>query len=80
MFVLPIWCDPIPIHISAAPGAVTGKLVFSEIMLVQFAGFGELEKFITVTIGVYGAGRLVSNPRNIKMGGIAAFFRAGLQF
>lgn len=58
---------------SAALGAATGELVFSEIMLGQFGGLGELEKFVTVTIGVYIAGRLVSNPSNRKMVGIAAF-------
>ena len=50
--------------LSAGLGAATGELVFSEIMLGQFGGLGELEKFITVTIGVYIAGRLVKNPRN----------------
>ena len=44
---------------SAALGAATGELVFSEIMLGQFGGLGEVEKFLTVTIGVYVAGRLV---------------------
>lgn len=58
---------------SAALGAATGELVFSEIMLGQFGGLGELEKFITVTIGVYIAGRLVRNPKNSKIVGIAAF-------
>lgn len=58
---------------SAALGAATGELVFSEIMLGQFGGLGEVEKFITVTIGVYIAGRLVRNPKNQKMVGIAAF-------
>ena len=57
---------------SAALGAATGELVFSEIMLGQFGGLGELEKFITVTIGVYIAGRMVRDPRNRKMVGIAA--------
>ena len=57
---------------SAALGASTGELVFSEIMLGQFGGLGELEKFITVTIGVYLAGRMVKNPANRKMVGIAA--------
>ena len=42
--------------LSAALGAATGELVFSEIMLGQFGGLGELEKFLTVTIGVYVAG------------------------
>ena len=49
--------------LSAAIGAAAGELVFSEIMLGQFGGLGELEKFITVTIGVYIAGRLVKDPR-----------------
>lgn len=57
---------------SAALGAATGELVFSEIMLGQFGGLGELEKFITVTIGIYIAGRMVSNPAKRKLAGIAA--------
>ena len=57
---------------SAALGAATGELVFSEIMLGQFGGLGELEKFITVTIGVYIAGRLVRDPKNRAMVGAAA--------
>ena len=66
--VLGMLFDPL----SAALGAATGELVFSEIMLGQFGGLGEVEKFITVTIGVYVAGRLVRNPKNQKMVGIAA--------
>ncbi|WP_346708800.1 cell division protein FtsQ [Massilistercora timonensis] len=66
--VLAMLFDPM----SAALGAATGELVFSEIMLGQFGGLGELEKFITVTIGVYIAGHLVRDPRNRKMVGIAA--------
>lgn len=57
---------------SAALGAATGELIFSEIMLGQFGGLGELEKFITVTIGVFIAGRMVKNPNNRKMVGFAA--------
>ena len=64
---------------SAALGAATGELVFSEIMLGQFGGLGELEKFITVTIGVYIAGRMVKNPKNVKMVGIAAITGVILQ-
>lgn len=64
---------------SAALGAATGELVFSEIMLGQFGGLGELEKFITVTIGVYIAGRLVSDPQNRKLVGIAAFGGTAIQ-
>src|SRR5699024_1275111 len=66
--VLGMLFDPM----SAALGAATGELVFSEIMLGQFGGLGEMEKFVTVTIGVYIAGRLVRNPKNQKMVGIAA--------
>ena len=64
---------------SAALGGATGELVFSEIMLGQFGGLGELEKFITVTIGVYIAGRMVKNPKNVKMVGIAAMTGVILQ-
>lgn len=58
--------------LSAALGAATGELVFSEIMLGQFGGLGELEKFLTVTIGVYIAGRMVKDPSNRVMVGVAA--------
>ena len=57
---------------SAALGAATGELVFSEIMLGQFGGLGEVEKFVTVTIGVYIAGRMVRDPRNRSMVAMAA--------
>lgn len=73
--VLAMLFDPI----SAALGAATGELVFSEIMLGQFGGLGELEKFITVTIGVYIAGRMVRDPRDTKMVGIAAIVGTGAQ-
>ena len=72
---LAILFDPL----SAALGAATGELVFSEIMLGQFGGLGELEKFITVTIGVYIAGRLVKDPKNIKIVAIAAIVGTGVQ-
>ena len=65
--------------LSAALGAATGELVFSEIMLGQFGGLGELEKFITVTIGVYLAGRLVRNPENRVVVGAAAMAGTGAQ-
>lgn len=73
--VLGMLFDPL----SAALGAATGELVFSEIMLGQFGGLGEVEKFITVTIGVYIAGRLVKNPKNQKMVGIAAMLGVAIQ-
>ena len=58
--------------LSAALGAGTGEMVFSEIMLGQFGGLGELEKFLTVTIGVYIARRLGKDPRNRARVGVAA--------
>lgn len=73
--VLAMLFDPM----SAALGAATGELVFSEIMLGQFGGLGELEKFITVTIGIYIAGRLVRNPKNRTMVGAAAIGGAAIQ-
>lgn len=73
--VLGMLFDPL----SAALGAATGELVFSEIMLGQFGGLGEVEKFVTVTIGVYIAGRLVRNPKNQKMVGIAAMLGVVVQ-
>ena len=72
---LAILFDPL----SAALGAATGELVFSEIMLGQFGGLGELEKFITVTIGVYLAGRLVKNPKNRGAVAAASIFGTGMQ-
>lgn len=65
--------------LSAALGAATGELVFSEIMLGQFGGLGELEKFLTLTIGVYIAGRMIKDPLNRKMVGIAAMVGVILQ-
>ena len=73
--VLAMLFDPL----SVALGAATGELVFSEIMLGQFGGLGELEKFITLTIGVYIAGRLVKNPKNLKSVGFAAYMGTCIQ-
>ncbi len=65
--------------LSAALGAATGELVFSEIMLGQFGGLGELEKFLTVTIGVYIAGLMVRNPKSVKQVAIAAITGPAIQ-
>lgn len=64
---------------SVALGAATGELVFSEIMLGQFGGLGEVEKFITVTIGVYVAGRLIRDPANRTLVGAAAIGGTAIQ-
>lgn len=65
--------------LSAALGAATGELVFSEIMLGQFGGLGELEKFLTLTLGIYIAGRMIKDPLNRKMVAIAAITGVILQ-
>ncbi|RDW16906.1 cell division protein FtsQ [Oceanobacillus arenosus] len=56
----------------AAVGAALGEVIFGEIMLGQFGGFGELEKFISFSLAMYIAGSLVKDPRNRKQVGIAA--------
>lgn len=73
--VLGMLFDPL----SAGLGAATGEVIFSEIMLGQFGGLGELEKILTVTIGVYIAGRMIKNPLNKKMVGIAAITGTAIQ-
>ncbi|MGP7818782.1 cell division protein FtsQ [Niallia sp. 01092] len=56
----------------AAIGASLGEIVFGEIMLGQFGGFGELEKFIVFSLAMFIAGSLVNNPKNKRQVGIAA--------
>ena len=51
---------------SAAVGAATGEVIFSEIMLGQFGGLGEVEKFVLFSLGIYIAGMLVKDPLNKK--------------
>ncbi len=47
-----------------ALGAVTGKVIFSSLLMGDFGGIGELESFIQMSIGIYVAGMLLSNPLN----------------
>ena len=56
----------------AAIGASLGEVIFGEIMLGQFGGFGELEKFIAFSLAMFIAGTLVKDPGNRKQVGIAA--------
>lgn len=56
----------------AALGAALGEVIFGELMLGQFGGLGELEKFITFSFAMYVAGRIVSDPRNRRQVGVAA--------
>lgn len=56
----------------AAIGAALGEVIFGELMLGQFGGLGEVEKFLTFSFAMYVAGRLVRNPQNRVQVGIAA--------
>lgn len=56
----------------AAIGASLGEVIFGELMLGQFGGFGELEKFISFSLAMYIAGVMVTDPKNKRQVGIAA--------
>lgn len=56
----------------AAVGAAVGEIIFGELMLGQFGGLGELEKFLTFSFAMYVAGRMVRNPQNRLQVGTAA--------
>ncbi|WP_019635328.1 hypothetical protein [Paenibacillus fonticola] len=56
----------------AAVGAALGEVIFGEIMLGQFGGLGELEKFIGFSLAMFIAGTLVNDPRNRRQVGVAA--------
>lgn len=56
----------------AALGASLGEVIFGELMLGQFGGFGELEKFIAFSLAMYVAGTFVRDPKNKKQVATAA--------
>ena len=56
----------------AAIGASLGEVIFGEIMLGQFGGLGELEKFIAFSLAMFIAGSLVNDPKNKRQVGVAA--------
>ncbi|MBB6637219.1 cell division protein FtsQ [Cohnella thailandensis] len=62
----------------AAVGASFGEVIFGELLLGQFGGLGELEKFIEFTLAMYIAGMLVTNPRNRKQLAVASFVAVGI--
>jgi hypothetical protein len=62
----------------AAVGASFGEVIFGELLLGQFGGLGELEKFIEFTLAMYIAGMLVSNPRSRKQLAVASFVAVGI--
>ncbi|MBE7323430.1 cell division protein FtsQ [Nocardioides sp. Y6] len=49
-----------------ALGAPLGELVFSDMLLGDFGGFGELEGFLQTALAIFVAGTLVRNPKNLK--------------
>jgi hypothetical protein len=62
----------------AAIGASLGEVVFGELLLGQFGGLGELEKFIEFSLAMYIAGLLVRDPRNRKQLALASFVAVGI--
>lgn len=62
----------------AALGASFGELIFGELLLGQFGGLGELEKFIEFSLAIYFAGRLVTNPLSKKQLALAAYVAIGI--
>ncbi|MBB3111809.1 hypothetical protein FHS18_003877 [Paenibacillus phyllosphaerae] len=62
----------------AALGASFGEVIFGELLLGQFGGLGEVEKFIEFSLAVYIAGLLVSNPSNRRQLALAAYVAIGI--
>ncbi|HIW31648.1 MAG TPA: cell division protein FtsQ [Candidatus Paenibacillus intestinavium] len=62
----------------AALGACVGELVFGELLLGQFGGVSELEKFIEFSLAIFVAGMLVTDPRNKRQLAIAAYVAIGI--
>lgn len=62
----------------AAIGASFGEVIFGELLLGQFGGLGELEKFIEFSLAMYIAGLMVRDPRNRKQLALAAFTAVGI--
>ncbi|KGR75941.1 hypothetical protein [Ureibacillus sinduriensis] len=60
----------------AAIGASVGELIFGELMLGQFGGIGEVEKFILFSLGMCIGGMLVRNPQiksQVAIGAISGY-------
>ncbi|CAH1201723.1 hypothetical protein PAECIP111893_01705 [Paenibacillus plantiphilus] len=62
----------------AALGACFGEVIFGELLLGQFGGLGELEKFIEFGLAIFIAGMLVKNPTNRRQLAIAAYVAIGI--
>ncbi|MNE33952.1 hypothetical protein D3C80_1276510 [compost metagenome] len=62
----------------AALGACVGEVIFGELLLGQFGGLGELEKFIEFSLAIFIAGMLVNNPTNKRQLALAAYVAIGI--
>lgn len=62
----------------AAIGASVGEMIFGELLLGQFGGISELEKFIQFSLAVFVAGMLVRDPRNMRQLAVAAYVAIGI--
>lgn len=62
----------------AALGASVGEMIFGELLLGQFGGISELEKFIQFSLTVFVAGMLVRDPRNKRQLAVAAYVAIGI--
>ncbi|OMF27205.1 cell division protein FtsQ [Paenibacillus sp. FSL H8-0548] len=62
----------------AALGACVGEVIFGELLLGQFGGLGELEKFIEFALAIFIAGMLVKDPSNKRQLAIAAYVAIGI--
>ncbi|MFX3636566.1 MAG: cell division protein FtsQ [Candidatus Pristimantibacillus sp.] len=62
----------------AALGACVGEIIFGELLLGQFGGLGELEKFIEFSLAILIAGMLVKDPSNKRQLAIAAYVAIGI--
>ncbi|AOZ94686.1 cell division protein FtsQ [Paenibacillus crassostreae] len=62
----------------AALGACVGEIIFGELLLGQFGGLSELEKFIEFSLAIFIAGMLVTDPRNKRQLAIAAYVSIGI--
>lgn len=56
-----------------AIGAPLGEMIFSDMLLGDFGGIGELEGFLQLLLGIYVAGCIVRDPRNRRQLAVAAF-------
>ncbi|MGL4821143.1 MAG: cell division protein FtsQ, partial [Bacilli bacterium] len=71
---LAILFDPVP----AAVGAALGEIVFSDLLLGDFSGLGEMEGFLQLSIAMIIAGSVVKNPLNRNSLIFAALLGVGI--